>query len=82
MRRPIAPTSCSRSPDVVFAPVESGDGGCVVGGALVAGLGAGVGPSVALAIGACFPVVAGIAAIVIPRNAPMTLPQDAGSLPG
>jgi predicted MFS family arabinose efflux permease len=68
----------------VFATVESGsDGAYVVGAALVAGLGAGVGPSVALlAIGVCFLVVAGIAALVIPRDAPMTLPQDAGSLPG
>ena len=68
----------------VFATVESGsDGAYVVGAALVAGLGAGVGPSVALlTIGACFLVVAGIAALVIPRNAPMTLPEDAGSLPG
>lgn len=64
----------------VFATVESGsDGAYVVGAAL----GAGVGPSVALlTIGACFLVVASIAALVIPRNAPMTVPEDAGSLPG
>ena len=68
----------------VFATVESGsDGAYVVGAALVAGLGASVGPSAALlAIGVCFLAVAVLAALVIPRNAPMTLPRGAGSLPG
>jgi predicted MFS family arabinose efflux permease len=68
----------------VFATVESGsDGAYVVGAALVAGLGASLGPSAALlAIGACFLVVAGIASLVIPRDAAMTLPKDAASLPG
>jgi predicted MFS family arabinose efflux permease len=68
----------------VFATVESGsDGAYVVGAALVAGLGATVGPSVALlAIGVCFLVVAGIAALVIPHDAAMSLPKDPTSLPG
>jgi predicted MFS family arabinose efflux permease len=68
----------------VFATVESGsDGAYVVGAALVAGLGASLGPSAALlAIGVCFLVVAGIASLVIPRDAAMTLPKDAASLPG
>jgi predicted MFS family arabinose efflux permease len=68
----------------VFATVESGsDGAYVVGAALVAGLGASLGPSAALlAIGVCFLAVAAVAALVIPRDAAMRLPEDAGSLPG
>jgi hypothetical protein len=46
-------------------------------------VGASVGPSVALlAIGVCFLAVAVLAALVIPRDARMTLPRDAASLPG
>jgi predicted MFS family arabinose efflux permease len=69
----------------VFATVESGsDGAYVVGAAIVAAIGASASPSTALlVIGVCFLVVAGLAAVVIPRNAPMGLrdmdgPHDAG----
>lgn len=63
----------------VFATVESGsDGAYVVGAAIVAAVGASVSPSNALlVIGACFLVVAGLAAFVIPRNAPMALRDKA-----
>lgn len=57
----------------VFATVESGsDGAYVLGAAIVAGIGASLNPSNALLlIGVCFLAVAGLAALVIPRNAPM-----------
>jgi MFS family permease len=65
----------------VFATVESGsDGAYVVGAAIVAAIGASVSPSSALfVIGVCFLAVAGLAAVVIPRNAPMALPDGARS---
>ncbi len=68
----------------VFATVESGsDGAYVVGAALVAALCAGVAPSTALlAIGGCFLLVAVVAALVIPREARMSVSEAAGSLPG
>ena len=68
----------------VFATVESGsDGAYVVGAALVAALGAGLAPSTALlAIGGCFLAVAVVAALVIPRDARMSVSEPAGSLPG
>jgi MFS transporter, ENTS family, enterobactin (siderophore) exporter len=67
----------------VFATVESGsDGAYVVGAAIVAAVGASLNPSTALlAIGVCFLGVAGLAALVIPRNAPMGLREPA-RLPG
>jgi MFS family permease len=67
----------------VFATVESGsDGAYVVGAAIVAAIGVGVNPSGALlVIGMCFLAVAGLAAIVIPRRAPMALLRDAARLP-
>lgn len=63
----------------VFATVESGsDGAYVVGAAVVAAVGATVSPSAALlVIGACFLGVAGITALVIPRNAPMSVQEPA-----
>jgi hypothetical protein len=59
----------------VFATVESGsDGAYVVGAAIVAAIGVSASPSSAfLVIGACFLAVTGLAAFVIPRNAPMAL---------
>jgi len=61
----------------VFATVESGsDGAYVVGAAMVAAIGASVSPSTALfVIGVCFLAVAGLAALVIPRNASMVLAE-------
>jgi MFS transporter, ENTS family, enterobactin (siderophore) exporter len=63
----------------VFATVESGsDGAYVVGAAIVAAVGASVNPSSALlVIGVCFLAVAGLAALVVPRNAPMALRETA-----
>jgi MFS family permease len=63
----------------VFATVESGsDGAYVLGAAIVAAAGATVDPSSALlVIGVCFLGVAGLAALVIPRNAPMTFREPA-----
>jgi MFS family permease len=63
----------------VFATVESGsDGAYVVGAAIVAAIGASVRPSSALlVIAVCFLGVAGLTAVVIPRDAPMALRSDA-----
>jgi len=63
----------------VFATVESGsDGAYVIGAAIVAVFGAGVDPSTALLlVGICFLGVAGLAALIIPRNASMTVPRSA-----
>ena len=67
----------------VFATVESGsDGAYVIGAAIVAVIGVGVNPSAALlVVGICFLGVAGLAAVVIPRNASMALPLEAARLP-
>jgi MFS family permease len=67
----------------VFATVESGsDGAYVVGAAIVAAIGASVSPSAALlVIGVCFLGVALLAAVVIPRRAPMAMPREAERLP-
>jgi MFS family permease len=73
----------------VFATVESGsDGAYVMGAAIVAAIGASVNPSNALLlIGVCFLGVAGLAVLVIPRNAPMGVREperelEAARLPG
>jgi MFS family permease len=67
----------------VFATVESGsDGAYVIGAAIVAVIGVGVSPSTALlVVGICFLGVAGLAALVIPRNALMSFPREAARLP-
>jgi MFS family permease len=67
----------------VFATVESGsDGAYVIGAAIVAAIGVGMNPSTALlVVGVCFLGVAGLAALVIPRNASMALPREAARLP-
>jgi MFS family permease len=68
----------------VFATVESGsDGAYVIGAAIVAAVGASVSPSNALfVIGVGFLAVAGLAALVIPRNAPMALRDEDRPLDG